>query len=198
MKKLYLMTGFCLLLCSLTTAQVINRKNSIRVGADIMSMNGSDDLRGLVRYARHLSNDRIVLEGSVGYNRDQNWLSAAPYGHDFYYGARPRGRFMFDATASLDLIRNPHHALRVGGGPSVWFQKNEIATGVAPIYNYDQLIGWRLVTRRTKEFSFGYNLAAEYEYLIGSRLSLSFRASLASINKVGTNSAAGVNIGYHF
>jgi hypothetical protein len=199
MKKIFLTTGFCCLLYASAVAQVASYKNSIRIGADIMSRGGTDDFVPVIRYARHVVNDRIVLAGSAGYHKDKNTLYASDLGYDVSFGARPRQRFMFDATASFDLIRSPRHAFRLGGGPSAWFRKDEVATGTTPVYsNGGRLIGIYIVRDRTEEINIGYNLAAEYEYTFGSRVTLGIRANRVDINKVGVSSGAGMNIGYRF
>lgn len=74
MNKLCLTASLCLLICSFTTAQVIDYKNSIRIGVDYMSLDSPDDLglRYGVRYARHFAGDRIVIEGSLGYLNIKN------------------------------------------------------------------------------------------------------------------------------
>lgn len=199
MKKIFPTTGFCLLLYSFTVAQTVNYKNSIRIGADIMSRGGTDDFVPVIRYGRHLANDRIVLAGSLGYHKDQNTLFASDLGYDASFGARPRQRFMFDLTASFDLIRHPRHAFRLGGGPSAWFRKDEVATGTTPAYsNGGRLIGIYIVRDRTEVGNAGYNLAAEYEYTFSNRVTLGVRANRVDINKVGVSSGAGFNIGYRF
>lgn len=199
MKKIFLTTGFCLALYSFTAAQVVTYKNSIRIGADIMSRGGTDDLVPVIRYGRHLANDRIVLAGSLGYHKRENTLFASALGYDASYGARPSQRFMVDVTASFDLISSPRHAFRLGGGPSVWFRKNEVATGTTPAYsNGGGLIGIDITRDRTEEINPGYNLAAEYEYTFGSRVTLGVRATRVDISKVGVSSGAGFNIGYRF
>ena len=82
----------------MTKAQVIDNKNSIRIGVDYMSLEAPDDLgfRYLARYARHLANDRIIIEGSLGYLSTKNRRLAL---NGFYFEGRPRQRITADLTA---------------------------------------------------------------------------------------------------
>jgi hypothetical protein len=104
---------------------------------------------------------------------------------------------MVDATASFYLIQHPRHAFRLGGGPSAWFRKDEVAMGTRPVYSTGgRLISVEIVRDRTEEVNAGYNLAAEYEYTFGSRTTLGVWANRVDINKVGVSTGAGFNIGY--
>ncbi len=121
MNRLYLPVILFLISSSLSKAQLVDSKNSVRIGVDYMSLDAPDDLgfRYLARYARHLTNDRVVLEGSLGYLNIQNRRLVA---NNFYFEGRPRQRVTADLTASFDFLRDTRQALRLGGGPSVWYR----------------------------------------------------------------------------
>ena len=114
MNKFCLTAGLYLLICSFTTAQVNNYKNSIRVGIDYMSLDAPDDLglRYGIRYARHFIDDRVVIEGGLGYLNIKNRRLVA---NNFYFEGRPRQRVTADLTALYDLLGNSRQAFRLGG-----------------------------------------------------------------------------------
>ena len=198
MNKHCLVIAFFLLFHSVTKAQVISYKNSVRLGIDYMSLDAPDDLgfRYGVRYARHLANDRIVLEGSLGYLSVENRRQVL---NNFFFEGRPRQRITADLTVSFDLLRSLDHALRLGVGPSIWFRKDDIIREATAARNQSgNIVGVNVTNDRVDETNFGYHLMAEYEYAIASQITLAGRVGFASLNKAGISSIAGINVGYRF
>lgn len=198
MNKFCLTTGLLFLFYSFSTAQVINYRNSIRVGVDYMSLDGPDDLgfRYVARYARHLANDRIILEGSIGYLSIENRQSIF---NNFYFTGRPRQRVTTDLTVMYDFLGHPRHALRLGGGPSIWYRKDDDLREARSVTNQNgQITGVTTRSEKVEEANFGYNLAAEYEYLLVSRTTLGGRIGIANLNRAGISSIVGINVGYRF
>ncbi|WP_139361705.1 DUF481 domain-containing protein [Spirosoma sp. 209] len=198
MNKFCLTAGLCLLSYHFSTAQVINYKNSIRVGTDYMSLDAPDDLgfRYVARYARHLANDRFVLEGSLGYLSIENRRLVF---NNFYFTGRPRQRVTADLTVSFDFLRTARHALRLGGGPSVWYRKDDRLREARSVVNQSgQVTGVTILSEKADEANLGYHVAAEYDYAISPRITLAGRVGMANLSKAGISSAAGVNVGYRF
>lgn len=198
MNKFCLTAVLCLLFCSFATAQAIDYKNSIRVGIDYMSLDAPDDLgiRYVARYARHLANDRIVLEGSFGYLCIENRRLVF---NNFYFTGRPRQRVTADLTVSFDFLRDARHALRLGGGPSVWYRKDDRLREARSIVDQNgQITGVTILNEKVDEANFGYHLAAEYEYIIGARTTLAARVGMANLARAGISSIVGINVGYRF
>ena len=198
MNKFCLTAGLYLLFYSFATAQLVDYKNSIRVGIDYMSLDAPDDLgfRYVARYARHLANDRIVIEGSFGYLNIENRRLVF---NNFYFIGRPRQRVTADITVSFDLLRHARHALRLGGGPSVWYRKDDGLREARSIVDQNgQITGVTILNEKIDETNFGYHLAAEYEYIVGSRTTLAGRIGMANLAGAGINSIVGINIGYRF
>lgn len=182
----------------MTKAQVIDNRNSIRIGVDYMSLDAPDDLgfRYLARYARHLANDRIVIESSLGYLSTKNRRLAL---NGFYFEGRPRQRITADLTVSFDLLRSPNHALRLGGELSVWYVKDDaLLSARAVIDQNGKVTGVTIMNRRINEPKFGHHLAAEYEYAISYRTTLAGRVGIANLKKSGISSIIGVNVGHRF
>lgn len=198
MSRFYLTASLCLLLYSFTTAQVIDYKNTIRISIDYMSLDAPDDLglRYGARYARHFADDRIVLEGSFGYFRVENKQLLF---NDFYFEGRPRQRVMADLTASFDFLRTPRHALRLGGGPSVWYRKDDRLREARSIVDQNrQETRVTILSEKVNEANFGFHVATEYEYVIGPRTTLAGRINITNLDKAGISSAVGINVGYQF
>ena len=198
MNRLVWVMGLYVLGISLSNAQTVGYRNSIRIGVDYMSLDAPDDLglRYLARYARYLGDDRIVVEGSVGYLRIQNRRLAL---NNFYFEGRPRQRVTADLTVSFDFLKSTHHALRLGGGPSVWYRRDDVLREARSDFGQNgQPEGITVVSEKLDETNIGYHLAAEYEYVIGARTTLAARFGLANLNRAGISSIAGLNLGYQF
>lgn len=198
MNKHCLTVALSLLLFSMAEAQVATYKNSVRLGIDYMSLDAPDDLgfRYLARYARHLANDRLVIEGSLGYLSVENRRQVI---NNFFFEGRPRQRVTADLTLSFDLLNSPNHALRLGAGPSIWYRKDDRLRGAQTIRDQSgNIINVDITNERVDEANFGYHLMGEYEYAIAPQITLSGRVGFASLNKAGISSIAGVNVGYRF
>ncbi len=189
----------CLVLLSSGSlvAQKPDYRNSLRFGADYMSLDAPDAMgyRVLGRYARHIGDDRLVLEGSLGYLKIPNRESI---GNGYFVEGRPRMRLSSDVTVSFDFLRSPRHALRVGFGPSAWYRQDDSVKGanfeIAPD---NTVILTKLERKPVNEVNFGYNAAAEFELAINYRYTTSLRFGLANLNGM-ISSMLGVNIGYRF
>ena len=198
MNRFFLVMGLCVMNLSFSKAQVATYKNSVRVGVDYMSLDAPDDLgfRYAARYARHLMKDRIVLAGSIGYLNIQNRRLIFD---NFYVEGRPRQRITADLTASFDFLKSTHHALRLGGGPSIWYRRDDVLREARSVIGQNgRPEGITVVNEKINETNVGYHLAAEYEYVIGTRTTLGVRVSMANLNRAGISSMAGLNLGYQF
>lgn len=198
MNKICLMAGLYLITCSFAVAQVVNYKNSVRVGIDYMSLDAPDDLgfRYGIRYARHVADDRVVIEAGLGYLNVKNQRLVI---NNFYFTGQPRKRVTADVTALYDLLGNRRQALRVGGGLSVWYRNDEILREARSVSGTNgQPAGIEVISEKVNETNVGFHLVAEYEYLINSRVSLAGRLGLANLDKAGISSFAGVSVGYRF
>ncbi len=198
MNRFCLLAGFYLLSYSFIKAQGVEYKNSIRVGIDYMSLDAPDDLgvRYLARYARHLLNDRIVLEGSFGFLRIENRRLVF---NNIYFEGRPRQRMTADLTVSFDFLRSARHALRLGGGPSMWYRKDDLLREASWFVGPNSQGGsWAILSDKVDEVNFGYHIAAEYEHRIGPRTTLAGRIGMANLNRAGISATGGLNVGYRF
>jgi hypothetical protein len=198
MSKLFLALWICLLTCSFSQAQVATYENSVRAGMDYMSLDAPDDLGYRMRagYARHVGNDRLVFGVSLGYLKVQNWEHMV---NNYSIEGRPRERVTTDVTVSFDFFKNTRHALRVGGGPSVWYRQDDRLRSA----NYLILENGRLADVKTQwerfdELNMGYNLLAEYEYGITPEISLAGRFGVANLKRSGMSSILGLEVGYRF
>lgn len=194
---------FILILCLLILtgsaifAQKPDYRNTFRFGVDYMSLDAPDAMgyRVLGRYARHFADDRLVLEGSLGYLKIPNWQHMI---NGYYVEGRPRMRATSDVTLFYDFLRSPRHALRVGLGPSAWYRQDDSVKG----FNYERLSDGtleltNLERKRVNEVNFGYNMAAEFEVAIAYRYTVALRFGLANLDHK-ISSMLGLNVGYRF
>ncbi|MFC5409057.1 hypothetical protein ACFPMF_07060 [Larkinella bovis] len=192
MKRFWAILGFWVMGVSAALAQKIDYKNAIRVGVDYLSLDAPDSggNRYLVRYARHLGNDRIVLEASLGYLKVSN-SQLLP--SQFVFEGRPRKRITTDVMASFDFVRNPQHALRLGIGPSVWYREDDVVRSAR--YEGTTVT---IENRKIDEVNIGGNVAVEYEIVVFDRINLGVRAGLTNFKTAGISSMVGLNGGFTF
>ena len=163
-----------------------------------MSLDAPDDggLRYGLRLARHFGNDRIVVAGSLGYLEASEFRIApndAPLGNDY------RKRLTADLTFFFDFLRSDRHALRIGGGPSGWYRRDNLLMGYSTVVRPDGTAAAATIQREDiRAINIGYHLTGEYEYLVSPRVLLSGRVSWADLSKGGISSIVGLGVGYRF
>jgi hypothetical protein len=106
-------------------AQPQTTKNSIRIGIDFIKIDAPDATgpRYQLRYTRHLFRDRLLVGASFGYfnkNGRQNLY------HDVYVPGHQQRRWTSDFSILADLLASPTRALRLGGGPSLWYRQDNL------------------------------------------------------------------------
>lgn len=198
MHKLFLTLLLFSLSFSECSAQVMPAKNSVRAGLDYMSLDAPDELgfRYTASYARHLFRDRLVLEASAGYLKQDNEQFLF---RTFYFKGRPRERFTADVTAWFDVLGHPVHALRLGGGPCFWYRKDDALREATSLRdNNGGIRGVSIRNERMDEMNVGYHLKIEYEYLIGFRIPLAAQFGWAQLSRAGVSSIVGMKLGYRF
>lgn len=192
------MNRFVLLLTSslvsgLLQAQIPPPRYSARLGVDLTRLDAPDDVgpRYLARLASHLRQDRLIIAAEVGYMRmttaNQPFNAIDP-------GPNRRERFTAELTGLVDALPNPRHALRLGGGLSAWYRRDDLYRGATTIgrdsYAIDRRIQRGLLT--------GWHLAAEYAWQFDERWSLDGRLRVSSFQETGASLALGTGISYHF
>jgi hypothetical protein len=202
MKKIYAIAVLSLLFNTSALAQSPATKNSIQAGVDYMSLDFPDDLgyRYNLRYARHLANDRLLLAATAGYlltdNRSRNLNGITASGNR-------RERVTGDLTILVDFLKSSRHALRAGGGLSVWARQDDTIIGSSwSSYSNDAvtdvLISASVQRENITALNTGWHATAEYEYLFARRITASARFMLADLGRAGISSVAGIAAGYRF
>jgi len=179
-------------------AQNPTYKHSVGVGLEHVGLDAPDGggNRYLIRYTRHLHNDRFLLAGNAGYVKALNrrYLGL----NNYYVDGRRRERITADFTAAFDFIRHPRHAFRLGIGPSLWYRQDELLDGVTYTVNVttNEVSNVRAEWRQIKEVNFGYNVLVEYEYAFTERLLASAKLKFFDSRRAGPSSIYGVGLGY--
>lgn len=171
----------------------VKYKNTIRIGADYITLNSPTNagIRFVGRYSRHLANDRIVLEGSLGFAEIPNQIQRLYQDH--------RYRVTSDVTVLYDLLKSSFHSLRIGGGGSAWYRREGDSPQTTNVFDSTgRVIISAIALEQISETNFGYHAVTEYEYLTSSGISLSGRIGFVSLKKVGTTPTFGLNLGYKF
>ncbi|MFD2572821.1 hypothetical protein ACFSUS_19425 [Spirosoma soli] len=184
-------------LASITYAQGPTYRNSVLVTIDYMTLDAPDDtgLRYSLRLGRHFFNDRLVVAGSAGYlQASQNRQAQTT----FPLGTDQRKRLTADLTLLFDLVKASHQALRIGGGPSAWYRRDDLLRSFSTTRLPDGTLAAATVEREeVAAVTIGYHLTGEYEYLITPQVSLNGRIGWANLaGKI--SSMAGVGLGYRF
>jgi hypothetical protein len=201
MKKLYCSVLLSILFNTIALAQAPILKNSIQAGVDYMSLDFPDDLgfRYNLRYARHLANDRLVLAATAGYlltdNRSRGFNGITAFGNR-------RERATGDVTILVDFLRSSRHALRIGGGLSIWARQDEVVTALGSYVEGSS--GSAIITATSVQresvtaLNTGWHATTEYEYIFANRLTASGRFMVANLGRAGISSVAGLAAGYRF
>ncbi|RCR68290.1 hypothetical protein [Larkinella punicea] len=218
MNKSILAFGLYLGILSVAQSQINNGGSSIRVGIDYMSLKAPEDfivlfptrnlgiktsvaapdkmaIRYVTQFVHQIANNRIVIEGSIGFipiRRPRLQLTDA-----YYVEGHRRQRFTGDMTVLVNFIKNSRHAIRLGGGPSVWYRMDNMLEEVRYVIdNGNQVIVNRQSRQQTNELNVGYHLTAEYAYELNNRFILGSRLGIANFKgKYGTK-LVGIFLGY--
>ena len=192
------MNRFILLTISLLFSGVLRAQSplhrySARLGVDLTSLDAPDDVgpRYIARLARHLRQDRIIIAAEAGYMRvttpNQLFNTIDP-------GPNRRERFTTELTVLVDALSSSHHALRLGGGLSAWYRRDDLYRGASTLGRDSYAIDRRLQRGLTT----GWHLAAEYAWQFDARWSVDGRFRVSSLQATGVSSALGTGISYHF
>ncbi|MFD1145431.1 hypothetical protein ACFQ4C_30170 [Larkinella insperata] len=212
MKKLLLFTTLCLSYFFAKAQQQIF-KNTVRFNIESTNKRANTQhfQRAIARYSvsydRNLGSKAWSIEGTLGYM--QNYIREDLYGREGSYTGTRSKRIYMDFSFLYDLLPRDRHSLRIGGGPSAWYQQNAIANDVTvwvkpgTIQEVDYI-----EVRRTKksEVVAGFNLQAAYDYsvlprlLVGARVvGLSNLTKMHSLGAIGYNYLTiGMSVGYRF
>lgn len=183
----------CLLLPNAIQAQTVPYRSSARLGVDIISLDAPDAVapRYVARLARHFRNDRLVLAFEGGYAR---LVKSNQLFNTFDPGPNRRERLTADVTLLWDVLPDPRHTLRLGGGLSAWYRHDDLYRGAATI-GQDSFVVNRQAQQRGAT---GGHLAAEYEWLFNTRWGLDARVRVVTLREAGTSAILGMGINYHY
>jgi hypothetical protein len=173
-------------------------KNSIRFGADFMTLDAPDasGLRYQARYAKHILSDRILIATSLGYFRKDSRQNLY---RDIYTAGNSRRRVTGDLSLLADLLASPQSALRIGGGISAWYRRDNIWTGSNFLIGNDGSISNLTTTRyRLNEWNTGYHLMLEFEQRVANNVAISGKVGWASLQEASTSVQVGIGVSYLF
>ncbi len=189
-----------LLVAALGTAQAQTYRNSVGIGGERVGLDAPDGIgnRYLVRYTRHLRQDRLALQGALGY---VSVLNRRYLANDYFIEGRRRERFTADVTLAFDFLKSPRQALRLGVGPSAWYRREDLLQSARyTLSSTGEVTNVRADWRSEQEVNWGYNLLLEYEYALTSQVVVSGNVKLVSVNAPGAgfNSIYGLGAGYRW
>lgn len=198
MKHIFLLLS-CLLAALPGRAQVpyVPAKNVIALGTDFLGIDPNNGLkyRFAVDYRRYTARDRIGLGLSVGFMNSQRQTILVP---DFVsVGTNTRQRITVDMTASYNLLRSVHHALRLGVGPSAWYSADDLFVKVDP---YPVPSGTPIYAQRrqTTGWNVGGHGLIEYTYALALNTQVSLHTGAAIVGPTGVSPLFGLRAGYRF
>ncbi len=181
-------------------AQTSTYCHSVGIGVESIGLDAPDasGTRYLVRYTRHLRQDRLTLQGALGY---ASVLNRRHLGNDDYIYGRRRQRFTADVTLAFDFLKSPRQALRLGVGPSAWYRREDVLQSLR--YSFGptgELINVQADWQQERKLELGYNLLLEYEYALTSHVVVSGNVKLIDVNEPGGGISAiyGLGAGYRW
>lgn len=195
--KRYFLLLIGLLVSGLLNAQAPVGRNSIRLGVDLTTLDGPDDIgpRYVGRLARHFRNDRILVAAELGYMRVTSINQ--PF-NDVIPDPNRRERFTGDVSLFVDVMHHPRHALRLGVGLSAWYRRDDIYRGGAALFSPNGLQAVAINRQEHHTLNTGGHVATEYEWLFDPRWSADVRLRLANFNDTGMSFMLGTGISRRF
>ncbi|HEY0110999.1 MAG TPA: hypothetical protein VGB67_15270 [Fibrella sp.] len=198
MKHIFLIIS-CLLASLPVHAQVpyVPAKNAIQLGTDFIGIDPANGLRYRFAfdYRRYIGRDRIGLGLSVGFMSSQRTTVLIP---DYIsVGTNTRRRVTVDMTATYNLLRSVHHALRIGVGPSAWYSNDDLFVKVDP---YPVPSGTPVYAQRshTTGWDIGGHGLVEYTYALSLNTQVSLHTGAAVVGPTGFSPLFGLRAGYRF
>lgn len=210
--KAHLLLCLFSLVAIASKAQKPNQKNLIYVGAGkTITANSVFGPRPAVlyevTYTRFLARGRWSIEGTLSYINHYKREQASPFNY-YYLGDRSQ-RIRLDLPVLFTVLKSTRHRLRIGLGPSVWYQKNGYARDetIALEPGGQEVSSISFMRTTAYQSALGMNLAAAYDFTILPSLVIGLRGGLggsiistnvelASLNN--SMAAVGVRIGYGF
>lgn len=188
------------LVITLGTAQAQTYRHSVGIGVERVGLDAPDGSgnRYLARYTRHLRQDRLALQGAVGYI---SALNRRYLGDNYFFDGRRRERFTTDVTLSFDFLKSPRQALRLGIGPSAWYRREDRLESVRYSFtSTGEVTNLRPNWQAERELNWGYNLLLEYEYALTRHVVMSGNVKLVSTSAPagGFNAIYGLGAGYRW
>jgi hypothetical protein len=113
-----------------------------------------------------------------------------------------RERATGDLTVLIDFLKNSRHALRIGGGLSVWARQDDVVTALGSFVEGGS--GAAIITATSVQresvtaLNTGWHATTEYEYMFANHLTASGRFMLANLGRAGISLVAGLAVGYRF
>ncbi len=198
MKYIFLFVS-CLLVSLHGLAQVpyVPAKNAVQIGTDFLGVDPANGLkyRFAFDYRRYMARDKVGLGLSVGFMGSQRTTILVP---DLVsVGTNSRRRITVDMTATYNLLHSVHHALRIGGGPSVWYSADDLFVKVDP---YPVPSGTPIYTERslTEGWNLGGHGLVEYTYALSLNTQVSLHTGAAIVGPAGFSPLFGLRAGYRF
>ena len=193
-------------------AQNPSKKNLIYVGlGKTLTANSVFGTRPAVLYGityrRLLGTGKLSIEGTLSYINHYKREQASPF--NYYYLSDQSQRAMLDMSLFVNVFKTPRHQIRVGIGPTVWYQKNGYARDET-IYlepGGNQVSSVTFVRTTAYQSAVGINLTGAYDFMLTPSLVIGLKGSLggsivstnvepASLNNSMTT--AGIRLGYGF
>lgn len=183
---------FLLALCSLyfgtSRAQTQVYQNSIRFSiednvspAENASANGRQQtpaVKYAAIYTHQLTNNRCVLEGSLGYTNYVKTEQFTPF--DYYFKGDRSQRVSVDVAVLYNFLKQSRHALRFGGGLSGWYQRdgliNNLAGSLAADLQHLESISYTRIYQHSANL--GFNVRGDYEFAVTQRIIIGARIGL--------------------
>ncbi len=97
------------------------------------------------------------------------------------------------------MLASPQSALRIGGGISAWYRRDNIWTGSNFLIENDGSISNLTTTRyRLNEWNTGYHLMLEFEQRVANNVAISGKVGWASLQEASTSVQVGIGVSYLF
>lgn len=188
--------------------------NSVRLALETVITNNhanpqSPMLRYSALYTKQLAQSRWLAEAGVSYMSVYEDERVDPFNYHFL-GDRSQ-RISADLAILFNVLKSNRHTVRIGAGPSFWYQRNGYVRNLATYMTVGgQQIDYITFDRvNQNQFDVGLNLRSEYDYAVSPHFIMGIRLGTSGTaihlgspstqsSLIGTLITVGLSAGYRF
>jgi hypothetical protein len=164
--------------------------DKVGIGFNYMTLDLPDDVAfsPQITYDKQIGK-RLFLASKIGYLslfRNDRFSQTIP---------ETRKRLMFDIRPSFAILKYKKNHLKLGAGPSFWYQNDRVVGAIRfPLNNQTQVLDYRM--KNVKEFNMGLSIFSEIDIRISNKMSFATNFGITNFKSSGLSSIMGITVLY--